>query len=269
MERCTLLLVWDEEGFMQSKKLWEPGDSVTEVKPGVFFVQGPASNWVILVDHEVLALIDTGYPADRDRLDQSIRFTGNRPEDVKTILVTHGHSDHIGSAEFYRSKYGSIVRSYVDEKPNVCRTEKHQVGLKSVIPMMHNRRVALWTLHAYRSGALDDVGVHSVESFEAGRAIDAPWNPVPVIVPGHTPGHTCYYLPEPKVMVVGDAFVTGHPISQRSGPQMLNRVFHSDEAQAVRSLAELAKYDVDVYLPGHGPAGTGPIADALARIAAS
>jgi glyoxylase-like metal-dependent hydrolase (beta-lactamase superfamily II) len=244
---------------MLSKPPWAAADRVHEVRPNVFFVEGPASNWVILTGPGDVALIDTGYPADRHLLEESIRYASHAPEDVKSIFVTHGHSDHIGSAEHYRRTYGSTIHAFTGEVPNVTRTEQHQVGLKDVLPHFWKWRVAAWTLHAFRSGGLTDVAVKQVKSIEPGRQLDAPGHPIPVIVPGHTPGHTCYYLPETKIMVLGDAFVTGHPTSAKSGPQMLHPIFHSDAGLASASLSALAKFDIDLYLPGHGPVGDGSI----------
>lgn len=251
---------------MSSKSSWTAADRVHEVRPDIFFVEGPASNWVILSSPGNLSLIDTGYPADRSLLEESIRFAGHTPGDVRSIYVTHGHADHIGSAEYFRRTYGSIVYAYTGEIPNVTRTEQHQVGLTDIWPLLWRRRVAAWVLHAFRAGGLSDVAVKEVQSFEPGRNLDAPGRPIPIIVRGHTPGHTCFYFPETKVMVVGDAFVTGHPTSGKSGPQMLHRVFHSDDDLAVKSLKVLSKFDVDVYLPGHGPAGFGPITVPLAEL---
>ena len=43
---------------------WTPADGVSEQAPGVFFVEGPASNWVVVRDATGFILIDSGYPAD-------------------------------------------------------------------------------------------------------------------------------------------------------------------------------------------------------------
>ena len=72
------------------------GMQLTEQADGVFFAEGPASNWVILVGDGSTTLIDAGYPADAPLLDESIaRVSEGSP--LRNILITHGHSDHIGS----------------------------------------------------------------------------------------------------------------------------------------------------------------------------
>ncbi|HWV25830.1 MAG TPA: MBL fold metallo-hydrolase, partial [Aeromicrobium sp.] len=83
--------------------------------------------------------------------------------------------------------------------------------------------------------------------------LDLPGRPVPVVAPGHTSGHTMYHLPQHGVLVSGDALVTGHPISARRGPQLLDPMFHHDLAQNRGSLAVTRGLDADTILPGHGP----------------
>ena len=58
--------------------------------------------------------------------------------------------------------------------------------------------------------------------------------------------------------------MTGHPTSNRRGPQLLHRVFNHDEIDCVRSLAALALLETDVLIPGHGEVWRGPIRDLAA-----
>jgi glyoxylase-like metal-dependent hydrolase (beta-lactamase superfamily II) len=69
------------------------------------------------------------------------------------------------------------------------------------------------------------------------------------------------------VLVSGDALVTGHPVSTRSGPQLLPAIFNHDQDVCVRSLAALGMLDTDVLLPGHGPVWRGSIREAGERAA--
>jgi glyoxylase-like metal-dependent hydrolase (beta-lactamase superfamily II) len=87
-----------------------------------------------------------------------------------------------------------------------------------------------------------------------------PGAPLAIPSPGHTGGH-CSFIVD-GVLVAGDALVTGHPVSTRSGPQLLPDLFNHDQDGCVRSLAALGLLDTDVLLPGHGPVWRGAIRDA-------
>lgn len=40
---------------------WNPATSLSEQAPGVYFAEGPASNWIVVRDGAGFILIDTGY----------------------------------------------------------------------------------------------------------------------------------------------------------------------------------------------------------------
>ena len=52
---------------------------------------------------EGLVLVDTGTPGKSGRIDGALRDIGRSVEDIRTILLTHWHFDHIGTL-------GEIVR---------------------------------------------------------------------------------------------------------------------------------------------------------------
>lgn len=69
---------------------WHPAGNVSEQAPGVFFVEGPASNWIVVRDETGFMLIDSGYPADRPLVLESIRHVGLRPADARAVTVRVG-----------------------------------------------------------------------------------------------------------------------------------------------------------------------------------
>ncbi|TRO53779.1 MBL fold metallo-hydrolase, partial [Candidatus Bathyarchaeota archaeon] len=54
-------------------------------------------------------LIDTGIPKVRDQLEKAINDAGCGPGDLKLIIITHGHMDHVGNALYLRDKYGAKI----------------------------------------------------------------------------------------------------------------------------------------------------------------
>ena len=227
---------------------------ITEVATGIHFVEGPASNWVILINDDATALIDCGYPGDWSALTASLAAAGKHPDDVDHLLVTHAHSDHIGSAERLRRDHGTEVIACGPEAQHARRTVLHQVTKAEVEAQGVDPLVRAWMDHAIAAGGLGDVAVAEVTEVPPGAAVAAAHRPIPHLLPGHTPGHTVYELPQAQVIVVGDGLVSGHAISKHQGPQMLHPMFHTDPLMAERSLERLAALPGKVVLPGHGPA---------------
>lgn len=240
--------------------------TVSEPAPGVFFVQGPASNWIIVRDDSGFILIDSGYPADAPLVLDSIRGLGLRPEDAKAILVTHGHVDHLGSAAQFARLYGTPVLCSPAELAHVQGHEKHQVTLATVISRSWNPRVLKWMIHAISAGALRAEPVPAAEAWTKELLHTLPGRPEAVNVPGHTPGSAVLVLPAAGAVVTGDALVTGHAVSTSTGAQMLDPMFHSDPAGVVPALSALEGIDASVLLPGHGPAVSMPLADAISSV---
>ncbi|QOD05929.1 MBL fold metallo-hydrolase [Pseudarthrobacter sp. BIM B-2242] len=239
---------------------------MSEPAPGVFFVEGPASNWIIVRDDSGFILIDSGYPADAPLVLDSIRSLDLRPEDAKAILITHGHVDHTGSAAQFSRLYGTPVLCSPEELAHVQGHEKHQVTLATVISRSWNPRVLKWMIHAISAGALRAEPVPSAEPWTAEMLHNLPGRPRAVSVPGHTAGSAVLVFPEAGAIATGDALVTGHALSPFTGAQMLDPMFHSDPAGTVPALDALDGIDASVILPGHGPAASMPISDAVAAV---
>ncbi|MER5875292.1 MULTISPECIES: MBL fold metallo-hydrolase [unclassified Streptomyces] len=240
-------------------------EAIVEAAAGVHLVHGSDTNWVVLSEGDAVTLIDTGYPGDRQDLLASLAALGHRPEAVTAVLVTHAHTDHLGSAEFLNGSFGTPVLLHEDEVPHARREFLHQVSIGEVMRQAWRPGVLPWAVRALRSGGKADVRMAKPEAFPGAGPLDLPGRPVPVHTPGHTPGHCVYHLPGAGVLISGDALVSGHPTSRARGPQLLHEMFDTERATALDSLRHIERLEADVLLPGHGPVHHGPVGEAARR----
>jgi glyoxylase-like metal-dependent hydrolase (beta-lactamase superfamily II) len=239
-------------------------EAPVEVAPGVYLVRGRDVNWVILREDDELTLIDAGYPGDADAVESSVRQLGHRPEDVRAILVTHAHADHIGAVNPFRDRFGTPVLLDPVEVPHARRDYLEQIGPGQIAANLWRPGVLAWTLRITRNGAMRDVAAPHASSFEVDGPLDLPGRPTPVPTRGHTSGHSAFMLGDVGAVAVGDELMTGHALSRRQGPQLLPPMFQHGGGDITRALDALAALDADLVLPGHGPAHHGPIAEAVA-----
>jgi glyoxylase-like metal-dependent hydrolase (beta-lactamase superfamily II) len=239
---------------------------VRQVADDTYLVHGSNTNWVILTEGDALTLIDTGYPADRQQLLDSLAAVGGSPEAVAAVLITHAHNDHLGSAEHLRAAYGTPVYLHEAEVPHARRDFLQQVTVGEVLRNAWRPGVLPWMVHALRSGGTEQHPVTAPAAFPVTDGpLDLPGRPVPVHTPGHTDGHTVFHLPHTGMVVSGDALVSGHATSRIQGPQLLPDMFHHERARAVASLEVIEGLEADVLLPGHGPVHRGPVREAAQR----
>ena len=239
---------------------------ISEPVPGIHFVEGPASNWIIVRDASGFLLIDGGYPADRDLVLSSIRQLGLEPADAKAMLITHGHVDHTGSAAYFSRTFGTPILCSPEELAHVQGKEKHQVTIGQVLLRVWRPKVFRWMVHVIKAKALQAEPAAKAEAWTEERLRGLPGRPEAISLPGHTPGNVAILLRDAGAIAVGDTFVSGHPISSKRGPQMLHRMFHHDAEAALEVTQRLHDIPATVILPGHGPALHMPLAEAVRNL---
>lgn len=234
---------------------------MSEVADGVFHVRGTEVNWYLVREGEDATLIDAGYPGDLARVVASVRAIGRRPEDVRAVLLTHAHVDHMGAAQHFHDRFGTPVLTDEVEARHARREFLEQASPLDVTRNIWRPGVLPWLTRVVRAGAAKHVTIPSAAGVATDTALDLPGRPVPVPTRGHTSGHTCFFLASAGAVCTGDELVTGHAVSRRTGPQLPPGFFQRhDTHDAVLPLAEL---DADLILPGHGDPLRMPLADAV------
>lgn len=222
-------------------------------------------NWGIYDGPDGLVLIDSGYYGQRPELEASLAELGRLPQDVDAILITHAHADHLGGAAWMSAELGTPVYTGAAEVPHAHRDFLQQVAVSDLLRAAWRPGVLRWTASIFPL-----LGGDATRGVPAAAAVplrdstaDLPGSPRVRSVPGHTSGHTVYAFDDEGVLFSGDALVTGHATSRRSGPQLLPRMFNHDLAQATASLDLLRDEPAGIIVPGHGPLYQGRASDAI------
>ncbi len=239
---------------------------LVQVTDIVYLARGHAVNWVLVADDSGVLMIDAGYPGDRQEVLASLRKLGYQPGDVRAILLTHAHVDHLGSAIWFASEYGTPVYCHADEVGHAKREYLEQVAVFDVALRIWRPRWAIWGVHLIRKGGLIRDGIPTAQALTNMTGAELPGHPMAVFTPGHTSGH-CSYLVD-GVLASGDALITGHPLLRHRGPQLLPEIFSHSQQDCLRSLSALALLETEILAPGHGDLWRGPIREATDAAAA-
>ena len=61
-------------------------------------------------------LIDSGVAGSERMIEKTVIESGYHPSDIKAIFLTHAHPDHIGTASYFREKYGAAIYASEGER---------------------------------------------------------------------------------------------------------------------------------------------------------
>ncbi|HEY2791505.1 MAG TPA: MBL fold metallo-hydrolase [Micromonosporaceae bacterium] len=211
-----------------------------------------------LVDHpDGLTLIDAGLPGHFGQLESYLAASGRSVSDITSVLITHGHPDHIGLAARLHAAGATV---WVHERDAIILTDgprsslRHVKPERSMIRYLLRRPAAIATpLHIARNGGFTAPKVTDVRTFRADERLEAvPGRPRAVMLPGHTPGSAGYLYDDLGVLFTGDALVTEDGLTGHVGPTLVCRGFTNDSAAALATLDDLAGLHATMVLTGHG-----------------
>ncbi|ADO70104.1 MBL fold metallo-hydrolase [Stigmatella aurantiaca] len=196
----------------------EVGEALTGVNTGQSYA------WVLKTQYGA-ALVDAGGDVEGKALLKELSVLGLSPEDVHSILITHGHMDHWAAAHLFPN-----ARVWVG--PGEAAILRGQFPLTSPV----GRLTSLLPR--------PPVPPH-VESVRDGEELELDGEKVLAIhVPGHTPGSTMYLWRD--VLFTGDSLVRSN-----SGLAPAPFVLSESRSQNVSSLHKLLEVPFTRTADGH------------------
>jgi len=242
------------------------------VAPGIHLIQSHNVNCYLLEDDQGLTLVDAGLPRVWTELGHAIRELGRAPADLKALVLTHAHFDHVGVAAKLVEQLGIPVYAHHEEVTLAAHPYRYaHENPVAAYPVQHPRAIPV-LLSMVLGGAAAVKGVTVSRRLEAGQEVPVPGRPRVVLSTGHTYGHCALHLPQSDALITGDALVTLDPYTGLTGPRIVAKAATADSAMAIESLHALAQTGATVVLPGHGDPwlhGVGRAADEARRTGAA
>jgi len=212
---------------------------------------------VYLIDEEPITLIDTGVKTDISLqvLTDSLRGLGYGVEDIRRILITHGHLDHYGQAKRISTLSGAEVSIHAEDHQriqSIARFRKHVafVLLQNGTPQGSVEETIDYMESAQQWGEpLDDV--HFINDGDEIRFHNTVFRAIHC--PGHSPGLICFYLERGGILISGDHLlkeITPNPIINPLPNGAGSR--NSSLKKYMNSIRKIADLEVSLVLPGHG-----------------
>jgi glyoxylase-like metal-dependent hydrolase (beta-lactamase superfamily II) len=232
--------------------------SATEVESGIHRFTHAGVNWYLMEEDSGWWLVDCGWPASRDSLLGGLREADVATHDLRGVLLTHGHPDHLGTAAWLYNEHGVQVLADPDELPRV-RGERPSTRGPSLLLNLWRPTTLRFIGGSIAHGVLRPEWVPSVREVAAADLAGV----AAVATPGHTEGHTAYHLTDRGILFSGDSLVTRDVLTGATGPRLHPAPFQVDLQAARRSLEVLADVDAHLILPGHGEPFVGTPAEAV------
>lgn len=235
-----------------------------EIAPGIRRLGTGMVNVYLIEEAGAITIVDAGLPGYFGDLLAELTAMGRAIEDVRAVLLTHAHTDHIGFAERIRRERDVPIHIH-EADAALARGEVKQQneggGKTRILPTLS------FLAFGVRKGYLGIKHIAEVSTFGDGATLDVPGAPRVIHVPGHTAGSAALHVLTRDAIFVGDAFVTLNVMSGSTGPQLFQN-FNADNRQAAESLRRLDGVEASLVLPGHGQPWTGGLAEALRLVRA-
>jgi glyoxylase-like metal-dependent hydrolase (beta-lactamase superfamily II) len=176
-----------------------------EIAPGIRRLgHDSIVNAYLVEDGTEVTIVDAGLSGLWNDLPAELAAMGRTLDDIRAIVLTHGHSDHIGFAERGRVERGWPVSVHEldaalarGEVPNPAKGG----GPMRPLPLLG---FLWWSLrHGARTRHLG-----AVSTYCDGATLDVPGSPRVTLVPGHTPGSAVLHFAGHGALLVGDALCT-------------------------------------------------------------
>ncbi|MDR6288998.1 glyoxylase-like metal-dependent hydrolase (beta-lactamase superfamily II) [Inquilinus ginsengisoli] len=211
------------------------------IAPGLYAIPVGAVNTFLLDSCRGCTLIDTGFPGSADRILRAMRQIGKQPSDLRHIVLTHAHPDHIGSLAVLKGATGAVAYMHPLDAPIAIAG----TGFRAVHAAPGRLTGLMFRLFVRPVDAIAPATVeHQVRD---GETLPIAGGLTAIHVPGHCAGQLAFLWPQHGgVLFAADACSNLPGLGLSLG--------YEDLEEGRRSLGRLAALDFQIACFGHGGA---------------
>lgn len=193
-----------------------------------------------LLRGEGCVLVDAGFARNPARLRRALQRLGVQPSELRLILLSHGHTDHYGSASALQTLEGTPIAMHPLDA-QLVRTGRNS-PLQPTCALGHVLS-AVTRLADHMPAQALAVNVWVEEGFDL-----SPYGVEAQVLhtPGHTPGSISVLAGE--IAVVGDLLMSISPQPHRPGLPLVAE----DVEQLLGSVRHLVQFHPQTLYAGHG-----------------
>jgi len=178
-------------------------------------------NSYVVRTEETVCLIDPGLEGFLPQLFQSMENDGIQPEDVKSVILTHGHPDHMEGGLALK-KQGARVGIHKDEEAYIREMGPYLAQMLGI-----------------------DMPEVSFDFFlQEGELLIGGERFQVLHTPGHSPGSVCLFWEEPRILFSGD-LIFAQGVGRTDFPG-------GDGNLLKQSIRRCSTLGAAMLMPGHG-----------------
>jgi glyoxylase-like metal-dependent hydrolase (beta-lactamase superfamily II) len=224
-----------------------------DVAAGVHRIEDAFTNWYLIEGADGdLTIVDSGVPDSWQSLLDALAELGRAVGDVRAVVLTHGHFDHVGFAERARVELGVPVYVHENDVPLTRHPWRYDHERARTIYFTTQVKALPIVATFLRHRAFWPPPIGAVVRYGDHGELPVPGRPTIVPTPGHTLGHCALHLADRDTLLAGDALVTLDPYTARTGPRLVARAATVDSERNRASLAAVKATGAGTVLTGHG-----------------
>ena len=209
-------------------------------------------NCYLVEAEDGVTIVDAALPGTWRHLLTALDACGHSMADVKAVVLTHAHFDHLGFAARAAAEFGVPVWAHERDTYIAAHPYRYQHERpRARYPLRYPRGIRMLGAMV-AAGALGVRGIDGVRRLPTSAVLQVPGRPTIVFSPGHTYGHCALHFADRDALLTGDALVTLDPYKGAPGPQIIAGAATADSPMALASLTALAATGARIVLPGHG-----------------